>query len=61
MNLLFENTPDYIIVGGKKIKIKTDFALWVKFIISCQKNDKEKLYNSICEIFDNNIPDNVNE
>ena len=61
MNLLIENAPDYIIVGGKKIKIKTDFALWVKFIISCQKNDKEKLYNSICEIFDNNIPDNVNE
>ena len=59
MNLLIENAPDFIEVGGKKLKIKTDFALWVKFLISVQDNNEEMTSGVLEEIF-GQIPADVN-
>lgn len=50
MNLLTEKSPDYIMVGGRKTAIKTDFALWVKFLISCDKGDCFAIAAAVTEI-----------
>lgn len=59
MNLLVENTSNYIIIKNKKIPIKTDFSVWVNLIISVKKNDIEKITNSIEDIF-GGIPTDFN-
>ena len=51
MNLLIENAPDYIMVRGIKIPIKTDFQVWVRFIIASEDNNMENIKNSLIEIF----------
>lgn len=51
MNLLTEKAPDYITVRGVNIKIKTDFTLWVRFIIACENQDAEKLGKALFDIF----------
>lgn len=51
MNLLTDKTPDFLIVGGEKINIKTDFFVWVRFLISFEKNDIEAVERSFVEIF----------
>lgn len=51
MNLLINNAPNYITVGGKKLYIKTDFSLWVSFIISCENNDLDGVFSAVNNIF----------
>ena len=53
MNLLFENAPDYIMVGGKKIKMNTDFRLWAKYIIASENQDTDGINESLGDIFGN--------
>lgn len=45
MNLLIDKAPDYIVVGGKKIKINTSFNVWVEFMISMDNKENEKAFN----------------
>lgn len=52
MNLLVNKAPDYITVGGKKLSIKTDFALWISFVISCENNDTDGILKAISDIFE---------
>ena len=56
MNLLINDTPDYIVVGGKKISIKTDFKLWAAFLIACTEGNAGKIQESIEKIVDR-VPD----
>ena len=56
MNLLIDNTPDYIMVGGKKIPIKTDFKLWAAFWIACAEGSADKIKECIGKITDD-IPE----
>lgn len=58
MNLLIENTPDYIVVRGIKLKIKTDFALWVKFLLAIEESNEDILTDILVEIF-GEIPQNI--
>lgn len=58
MNLLTEIPPDFIEVGRVKIKIKTDFALWVKFLIAVSKQDNNGIVNALGDIF-GEIPANT--
>lgn len=51
MNLLCEKAPDFLVIGGEKIKIKTDFFVWVKFLTAFETNDVFKLENALVEIF----------
>lgn len=53
MNLLIETAPDYLTVGGKRIKIKTDFFAWVKFFIACESGNAEEICESIFNIAGN--------
>lgn len=50
MNLLINKAPDYIIVGGEKLSIRTDFSLWVAFIVSCEKSDSDGILAAITNI-----------
>lgn len=52
MNLLVETAPDYIVVGGEKLKLKTDFQLWVKFILACSKQDQTEIIQVLSDIFE---------
>lgn len=52
MNLLVNKAPDYIVVGGRKLSVKTDFALWVSFVISCENNDADGILTAITDIFE---------
>lgn len=56
MNLLINDTPDYIVVGGKKISVKTDFKLWAAFLIACTEGNAGKIKESIEKIVDR-VPD----
>lgn len=58
MNLLTDKTPDFIEVGGKRLRIKTDFALWVKFLIIIESDDTIALMNILSDIF-NEIPTDI--
>lgn len=51
MNLLIENPSDFIEVGGNKLEIKTDFVVWVKFLIAAEQDDKEMTVSVINDIF----------
>lgn len=51
MNLLINNAPDYITVGGNKIEIKTDFALWVKLLLAIDSQDMNQLAEAFQGIF----------
>lgn len=53
MNLLFENAPDHIVVGGKIIKMKTDFRLWVKYITASENKNADRANEALGEIFGN--------
>lgn len=59
MNLLIETAPDFIEVGGNKLKIKTDFVIWVKFLIAIQEENNEMLESVLTEIF-GEVPIQVN-
>ena len=52
MNLLIEAAPDYIVVGGEKLKLKTDFQLWVKFILACSKQNQTEMIQALSNIFE---------
>ena len=56
MNLLCENAPDFLTVGGEKLKINTDFFVWIRFLTAFETNDVLRLENSLVEIF-GKIPD----
>lgn len=58
MNLLTDKTPDYLKIGGKRLKIKTDFALWVKFLITIEHDDAVTVMNMLSDIF-GEVPTNV--
>ena len=47
MNLLIESAPDYITVGGVDYKIKTDFVVWVRFLIAVEEREKSKVEESV--------------
>lgn len=51
MNLLIEKAPDYLKVRGITIKIKTDFTLWVRFIIACENKNSEEIGKALLDIF----------
>ena len=51
MNLLIEISPDFIEVGGIKLNIKTDFIIWVKFLIGIEQNDEELTVGVLNDIF----------
>ena len=50
MNLLINDTPDYVMVGGKKIPIRTDFSLWVAFLLACEEGNADKIGKCIKNI-----------
>lgn len=57
MNLLVEKAPDYIVVGGDKIKINTSFDIWIDFIIHLGSKEDEKALNVLLtEIFIDGCP-----
>lgn len=56
MNLLIKNAPDYITAGGKKLYIRTDFNLWVRFLIACKNRDDDEIADSITAIVKGEIP-----
>lgn len=56
MNLLIEKAPDFITVGGEKIKINTSFNIWVEFFIACNSDNEEKLAEALCKVFVDGIP-----
>lgn len=58
MNLLTDKTPYYLEIGGDKLKIKTDFSLWVKFLIVIDENDPTAIMNILGDIF-GKIPTNI--
>ena len=58
MNLLIETPSDFIEVGGRKLKIKTDFAIWVKFLIAIGDNDGGMTVRVLNDIF-GAIPDDL--
>ena len=60
MNLLTDNTPDILFAGGFKLRIKTDFILWVKFINALNEKDKKDVAIILRDIF-GEIPNAVKE
>lgn len=52
MNLLISNAPDFITVGGNKIKIKTDFVIWVKLLLALERQNKDELAEAFGKIFE---------
>lgn len=57
MNLLIDKAPDYIVVGGQKIKINTSFSAWVEFIIHFDNKENEKAIGVLLnKIFVNGCP-----
>ena len=58
MNLLTDKTPDYLEIGGKRLKIKTDFVLWAKFLIVSEQNDSTAVMGVLDNIFDE-IPTHI--
>lgn len=60
MNLLISKAPGYIEIGGKKLSIKTDFELWVSFVVSCENNDADGILAAILNIFEE-LPTNQEE
>lgn len=58
MNLLIETAPDFIEVGGNRLKIKTDFVIWVKFLIGIEQNDDALAVDVLSDIF-GEIPVNL--
>lgn len=58
MNLLIENAPDFIEVGGKKLTIKTDFTIWVKFLIAIEENNGKMAVEVLKDIF-GELPTNL--
>lgn len=57
MNLLIEKAPDYINVGGKKIKINTSFSVWIEFMIAIEINDSRKAFGLLLDkIFVDKLP-----
>lgn len=57
MNLLIEQAPDYIVVGGEKIKINTSFSSWVRFFIAYDEQDGTAIENALKDIFPEGIPE----
>lgn len=53
MNLLTENVPDYITVGDYEFKLKTDFKLWVRYVIASENGDVTELNKALYDIFGN--------
>ena len=62
MSILTEVLPDYLVVSGKKCKIRTDFKTWLKFseIISKNDNETEKTIKILTLIFFE-LPPNLRE
>ncbi|MCI9085767.1 MAG: hypothetical protein HFE51_05015 [Clostridia bacterium] len=58
MNLLTDKTPDYLHIEGERLKIKTDFTLWAKFLIVTDEDDPIAIVNILEDIFDE-IPTNI--
>lgn len=52
MNLLVSKPLDYINVEGLKLNIKTDFSIWVGFLIAVDKKDNKKILAALGEIFE---------
>lgn len=58
MNLLTDKPPDYLSIGGNTLKIKTDFSLWVKFLVVTDDDDLAAIMNILDDIFDE-IPTHI--
>jgi hypothetical protein len=50
MNLLLDDVPQHIYVGGVQIRIRTDFFLWVRFLTFLDKQKNEKAINALTQI-----------
>lgn len=59
MNLLTDNAPDYIEVGGKQYKINTDFVAWVRFLVAIESKEETKVVDALKGVF-LTVPNNVN-
>lgn len=62
MSILTERLPDYIIAGGRKHPIKTDFKIWLEFseLIKNKGFDSKKIVNIFKLLFDE-LPPNLLE
>lgn len=60
MNLLTESLPDYLVIDGKKYKIKTDFRVWIKVsqLMSNTTFSAENIVRVIGLVFEE-IPSNL--
>lgn len=57
MNLLVESPSDFIKVGGSKLKMKTDFVIWVRFLIAIEGDSGETALRVLNDIFGEIPPD----
>ena len=53
MNILTDGLPDFLLIEGKKYKIRTDFRVWIKFgeIMSENIKGTDKLVKTIILCF----------
>lgn len=51
MNLLTDNSPDFIEVRGEKIKLNPSFKKWVKYIIATESGNIQLIEQSLFDIF----------
>lgn len=62
MNLILDQIPDFLEVGGEKIFINTDFRTWIRFDEALFWSDKpmeERLYSALDICYDGNIPADI--
>ncbi len=62
MNLILDQIPDFLEVGGEKIPINTDFRTWIRFDEALFWSDKpmeERLYSALHICYDGKIPADI--
>jgi len=63
VNLILDQIPDFLEVGGEKIFINTDFRTWIRFDEALFWSDKpmeERLYSALHICYDGKIPADIN-
>lgn len=56
MNLLYEHAPEYVVVRGRKIPVRTEFGAWVRLLCA---DKPEEIAAAVDGIFCNALPDDV--
>ncbi len=62
MNLILDQIPDFLEVGGEKIFINTDFRTWIRFDEALFWSDKpieERIYSALDICYDGKIPADI--